>query len=61
MPLDLDGLDLAPGAVEELFRVDAAPWQAETAAAEEWLAGFGDRVPPAITAQVRLLRERLGA
>ena len=57
--LDLAGLDLDPAALAELFRVDAGPWLAETAAAQEWLAGFGDRLPPAITEQVELLRERL--
>lgn len=60
-PFDLDGLDLDPAPLEELFRVDAGAWLAETDDAEAWLAGFGDRLPPQIAEQVRPLRERLTA
>ena len=57
--LDVDGLDLAPGALEELLRVDPASWLAEVDDAEAWMARFGDRLPAAITRQLDALRERL--
>jgi phosphoenolpyruvate carboxykinase (GTP) len=39
--LDLTGLDLAPGAIEELFRVDKADWLAEVADRDQFLRSFG--------------------
>ncbi|MBO3093516.1 phosphoenolpyruvate carboxykinase (GTP) [Cellulomonas dongxiuzhuiae] len=59
--LDVDGLDLDPGALEELFRIDTDAWLREAADAEQWLAGFGDRVPHAITDQLALQKDRLTA
>jgi len=59
--LDLDGLDLAPDAVDRLFEIDPAAWLAECDLTEEFFAQFGDRVPSALTAELDSLRYRLRA
>jgi phosphoenolpyruvate carboxykinase (GTP) len=46
--INLDGLELADGALDELFRVDDAGWRQEQAAIGEYLAGFGERLPAAL-------------
>ena len=53
-PADLDvrGLNLAPGALDELLSVDPALWRAEFEGIAAYLAEFGGRVPPALTAQL---------
>jgi phosphoenolpyruvate carboxykinase (GTP) len=43
--LDLDGLDLAEGALEQLFRVDVPGWLEEVALIRTHFARFGDRLP----------------
>jgi phosphoenolpyruvate carboxykinase (GTP) len=57
--LDTDGLDLADGALDELFAVDAERWRAECDLTEEFFATFGDRVPSALRDQLKHLRDRL--
>lgn len=59
--LQLDGLDLAPGVLDELFRVDRAAWLAECDLTEEFFARFGERVPVELRTELARLRERLGA
>ncbi|CAN5265387.1 phosphoenolpyruvate carboxykinase (GTP) [soil metagenome] len=58
--LNLDGLDLADGAIEKLFEVNEASWLAEVDDTEKFFRTFGDRVPDALYRQLELLRERLG-
>ena len=43
----------------ELLDVDAASWRAEVPLIEEHLAQFGDRLPPALRAELDALRTRL--
>ncbi|GAA1449488.1 phosphoenolpyruvate carboxykinase (GTP) [Leifsonia poae] len=57
--LDLDGLDLAPDAVDALFRVDQDSWLAECDLTEEFFDRFGGRVPPALRAELASLRYHL--
>lgn len=57
--LDLDGVDVSPNAVEELFAIDTDSWRAEADLTEEYFAQFGDRVPQALRGELADLRERL--
>jgi phosphoenolpyruvate carboxykinase (GTP) len=59
--LDLDGLDLSTDAVEHLFHIDRASWRAECDLTEEYFAQFGDRVPPALLAELASVRYNLRA
>ncbi|HTZ08146.1 MAG TPA: phosphoenolpyruvate carboxykinase (GTP) [Acidimicrobiales bacterium] len=58
--LELDGLDLPPGALDELLRVDTAEWRAEVPLIQEHYAQFGDRLPVELAAQLEALERRLG-
>ena len=58
--LDLDGLELAPGAVETLLSVDLEVWKEEAAGNRAYLDGLGG-LTPAMARQQRLLEERLAA
>jgi phosphoenolpyruvate carboxykinase (GTP) len=57
--LDVQGLDLGPGALEELLTVDPKLWQEELAGIDEYLRGFGDRVPQSLTAELERTLERV--
>jgi phosphoenolpyruvate carboxykinase (GTP) len=57
--LDVSGLDLAESDLAELFAVDPAAWLAEAALTEEFFAGFGERVPSELHAELAELRARL--
>ena len=57
--LDLRGLDMAPGALDELLAVSPQLWQAEFAGIEEYMSGFGDRVPAQLKAELKGAIERL--
>ncbi|QIK82545.1 phosphoenolpyruvate carboxykinase (GTP) [Sanguibacter sp. HDW7] len=57
--LDVTGLDLAAGALDELFRVDRDAWLHEATLTEEFFAQFGDRVPTALRTELSTLRARL--
>jgi len=59
--LDVDGLDLADGAVEQLLAVEPAAWAREADLAEEFFARFGDTLPAAMSEQLAALRARLPA
>jgi phosphoenolpyruvate carboxykinase (GTP) len=43
--LTLDGLKIAPEALDELFRVNADDWESDLADSREFLAKFGERLP----------------
>jgi phosphoenolpyruvate carboxykinase (GTP) len=59
--LELDGLDIAPEAIEELLRVDPDEWQAQLPQVHEHFAKFGDDLPEALRAQLARLEERLSS
>ncbi|MEO6200683.1 MAG: phosphoenolpyruvate carboxykinase (GTP) [Cryobacterium sp.] len=59
--LNLDGLDLSDDQVEQLFRIDAPSWLAECDLTEEFFSRFGDRVPPALYAELASVRYNLRA
>lgn len=58
--LPLEGLDLAPADLTELFAVDAAAWQAEADQTEEYFTTLGEKLPGEMTEQLAALRRRLG-
>lgn len=43
--LTLDGLQISPEALEEMFRVDAQDWEADLTDSKEFFAKFGSRLP----------------
>jgi len=57
--IDTDGLDLAPGALDELLRVDVEEWKAEVPAIRGYYATFGDHLPAALADQLDGLERRL--
>jgi phosphoenolpyruvate carboxykinase (GTP) len=57
--LNLDGVDVPAGDLQELFSIDAASWLAECDLTEEFFEKFGDRVPARLTAELASLRARL--
>ncbi len=59
--LDITGLDLPDGALDELMAVDDAEWRAEVPLIREHYARFGDRLPAELNEQLEALRAvRLG-
>jgi len=57
--LDLSGLSLAPGALEELTRVDVDGWTAELPAIREHYAKFGAKLPAGLREELETLEQRL--
>jgi phosphoenolpyruvate carboxykinase (GTP) len=58
--LNLAGLSIAPGALDELLSVKAEEWRAEAADMDKYFDEFGARTPAALRAEVRALQQRLG-
>jgi phosphoenolpyruvate carboxykinase (GTP) len=59
--IDRNGLDVSSEDLAELLHVDADDWLAEAKGIEAYYAGFGERTPPELRAQLRALVERLEA
>ncbi len=59
--LDLDGLNLDPGALEALLRVDKEGWLEELPMIREYYSQFGDRLPGELSSLVDHLEEALQA
>jgi phosphoenolpyruvate carboxykinase (GTP) len=57
--LDLQGLDIAPGAIEELLSVNPQLWQEEFAGIDKYLGEFGDRVPQLLRAELNGALDRV--
>ena len=57
--LDLEGLTLQEGDLEELLRVDPEAWMQELPDVEAFFSQFGDRYPDRLKKQVEKLKERL--
>jgi len=57
--LDTTGVDVAPGALGDLLRVDRDGWHAEVASIEEHYAALGQRVPFELVDELRALAGRL--
>jgi phosphoenolpyruvate carboxykinase (GTP) len=59
--LDTRGLDVAPDVLETLLTPDTAEWVEAVEEQHEFLASFGDRMPPEIWRQHEDMLQRLGA
>jgi phosphoenolpyruvate carboxykinase (GTP) len=57
--LPLDGLPLAPGALDQLLAVDPDSWRVELPLIEEHYEQFGDRLPQALRDELDALGKRL--
>ncbi len=58
--IDVSGLDLLPGAMDELLSIDRAAWLAEAEDQVGFLKSFGEHTPEALWKQHAALTERLG-
>ena len=58
--LDVDGLGLAPGAVEAVVRVDGDEWRAELPLIREHFESLGEKVPASLWDELGALEARLG-
>ena len=50
--LNLEGIELAHGAMHALLAIDAAGWQAEMAEVRKYLEGYGSHLPPRLIAEL---------
>jgi phosphoenolpyruvate carboxykinase (GTP) len=50
--LDIQGLELAPGALEELLAVDPALWRAEFKGIADYFGEFGTRIPRSLATEL---------
>ena len=57
--LQLDGIDLADGAIDSLFEIDTDSWGYEADMIAEYFEQFGDKLPAAMADQLAALRARL--
>ncbi|HEY3225999.1 MAG TPA: phosphoenolpyruvate carboxykinase (GTP) [Planctomycetota bacterium] len=57
--IDLQGLDLPAGNLDQLLSVDREAWRDEARNLKEYFAKFGSRLPPAIAAEADALAARL--
>jgi phosphoenolpyruvate carboxykinase (GTP) len=57
--LDTQGLDIAPGALEDLLTVDTALWREEFQGIRAYLGEFGKRVPRALETEIADSLERV--
>jgi phosphoenolpyruvate carboxykinase (GTP) len=58
--IDAQGLDLAPGAMEQLLRVDREEWRREVALSKEFFDKLGERLPAALRDEHAALAARVG-
>jgi phosphoenolpyruvate carboxykinase (GTP) len=57
--LTLDGLKIAPEALEALLRVDSGDWITEMEGVKAFFEKFGDKLPPALREQAEQISQRL--
>jgi len=57
--IDLDGLDVSDATMAKLLEVDREGWAAQLPQMREHYAGFGDRLPAELRAQLQELEQRL--
>jgi phosphoenolpyruvate carboxykinase (GTP) len=58
--LDLNGLNMPPGAMDELLKVDRDGWKAELPSIRQHFAPFGAKLPKGLTDELASLESRLG-
>ena len=59
--LNLDGLNLQPGATESLLSVDRNSWKKEIEDIKEYFSSFGARLPAALSDRAELIKNALGS
>ncbi len=59
--IDIDGLDLREGRIEQAVAVNSDEWRRELPLIKEWFAIFGDRLPPPLRTELDGLASRLDA
>jgi phosphoenolpyruvate carboxykinase (GTP) len=59
--LDLQGLDVAPAALDELLTVSPALWREEFAGIDKYFGEFGDRMPESLKGELKRALERVHA
>ena len=59
--LDMTGLDLAPGVMEELLKVNPEDWRDEADEVKAFFDGLGPSMPSELCNELKALRHRLGA
>jgi phosphoenolpyruvate carboxykinase (GTP) len=59
--IDTNGLNVAPGDMAELLRVDPEEWRAEVPSIEEHYANLGERLPVELRDELHALEKRLSA
>jgi len=57
--LDLNGLKVSGEDLDELLKVDKEDWKKEVESIREYYAGFGDKLPEEMAAQLKSLEKRL--
>ncbi|MGC8887636.1 MAG: phosphoenolpyruvate carboxykinase (GTP) [Verrucomicrobiia bacterium] len=57
--IDLNGLELPAGTIDELLKVDIDGWKQEVASIEEYFKTFGDKFPSVLNEQAAKLKNRL--
>jgi phosphoenolpyruvate carboxykinase (GTP) len=57
--LNLEGLNLTDGVLDELFRVDNGEWRGEEAAIGEYLSGYGSHLPGKLKAEQQRVADTL--
>jgi len=57
--LNMKGLDIAPGALNELLRVDPAQWRNEVGEFRKYLTQYGSRLPAALTQNLDAVEKAL--
>jgi phosphoenolpyruvate carboxykinase (GTP) len=58
--LDVQALDLDPGFLEQLLRVDLEGWRREAENIGQYYESLGQRLPPRLAEELEALRRRLG-
>jgi phosphoenolpyruvate carboxykinase (GTP) len=58
--LNISGLEIDPGDLEELLRVDVAGWKAEMESIGDYLGEYGSRAPSALHAEQQKIAAELG-
>jgi phosphoenolpyruvate carboxykinase (GTP) len=59
--IDVDGLAMAPEALEAALAVDVEEWKAEIPQITEWFEKFGEDLPAVLWTELDGLKARLGA
>jgi phosphoenolpyruvate carboxykinase (GTP) len=57
--IDMEGLDLKPETVDQLFAIDKQDWEHEWASQGEFFQQFGEHLPAAMTEEHNALKTRI--